>query len=760
MKPGEETLGEASQMLRDILQNKEKQQQQQAVKKKSSGEGNNNTLKAFHSSTNPYSPQQPPLGSSFCTSSDSEMINSMMRGKSSSSKANSEDNDVQSVHNLSGEDSDVDSFAGTQSGDDAPADQHTPAKNKEEEGLNGEREEEDEEGDVPASPNGDDSVSLSVMSASPDSKEAKRARVENILTTIRQSPLQGGGEFGVLDQNTPLEMKRQKRKQTQPQQHDVRSLLAPDSKYRKVMLNEHIRQLQQQLHAFTQMASCESDNDDDVCDDVADSPDNFLRVSTADLRNKESVSPAANGISPRSAVQPARDDPLLLASSTPLRANVKTADTSPADLSLRLKAREAFGAREQGFDPFQNGNCFPMFPFPPPSIQSASFQRVHALTVKSEIMQAVSKVLEKHFGTMNNDTQQELVKSEAAHQEQRQQQQQQQQQQLHEKQQQEKQQQQQQQEKQQREREQQQHQQQQQPMHQSLQKHLESLSRPLSAPRAPKPEREALKETISHSQTEPRGSELVIPYPDHLNFLERFSSSRLPEKISAFEPLHPYHHHHGPHRGNGPEVDLLRPHSSSALAFPPQFSYSYMQAGLLPPMFPPEPEQTEAMSLVVSSAPKKKRTKVTDTRLSPRAKSALLGEGLLPIPGLLGHDIATSLPSSDLAGGRHPALPSPFPHPFLPPVLPTSVAIANPSLQRSDLFNFRFHESMLGDSHLGGSPPMHDRSSPQSPLLDNSSSSLLRSSADVFDSNPDSMDGPSSQKISFCLEWPKYGSCK
>jgi len=40
-----------------------------------------------------------------------------------------------------------------------------------------------------------------------------------------------------------------------------------------------------------------------------------------------------------------------------------------------------------------------------------------------------------------------------------------------------------------------------------------------------------------------------------------------------------------------------------------------------------EPEQTEALPLVVSS-PKKKRSKVTDTRLSPRAARALLHDGL------------------------------------------------------------------------------------------------------------------------------------
>ena len=226
---------------------------------------------------------------------------------------------------------------------------------------------------------------------------------------------------------------------------------------------------------------------------------------------------------------------------------------------------------------------------------------------------------------------------------------------------------------------------------------------------------------MSNSQTE-RGPELIIPYPDHLNFLERFSNNRLPEKISAFEPLH---------RG---DMDLIKPHTSSALTFPPHYPYSYMHAGLLPPVFPVEPEQTEALPLVVSNAPKKKRTKVTDTRLSPRAKSALLQDSpVVSLPSMLGE-----------MGDRHPGLPSPFHHPYLPPVLPTSVAITNPSLHRSDLFSFRFHDTMY-ESHMS-SPPVHERGSPKSPQ--DSMQSLIKS--DVFETSAsESMDGQNTQKISF-----------
>ncbi|XP_003746435.1 uncharacterized protein LOC100900938 [Galendromus occidentalis] len=78
----------------------------------------------------------------------------------------------------------------------------------------------------------------------------------------------------------------------------------------------------------------------------------------------------------------------------------------------------------------------------------------------------------------------------------------------------------------------------------------------------------------------------------------------------------------------------------------------------------PGPEQTEAMSLVVTPG-KKKRHKVTDTRLAPRrSDSPKFGES----------------PSSGTA-----LVPS-YPPPLIPVSLPTSVAIPNPSLHH-DLFH-------------------------------------------------------------------------
>lgn len=88
------------------------------------------------------------------------------------------------------------------------------------------------------------------------------------------------------------------------------------------------------------------------------------------------------------------------------------------------------------------------------------------------------------------------------------------------------------------------------------------------------------------------------------------------------------------------------------------------------------PEQNEALSLVVT--PKKKRHKVTDTRITPRTVSRILaqdGMGMSP------------------AAVEHNSCPSPRPYhqppppPMLPVSLPTSVAIPNPGLHESQVFS-------------------------------------------------------------------------
>ena len=105
---------------------------------------------------------------------------------------------------------------------------------------------------------------------------------------------------------------------------------------------------------------------------------------------------------------------------------------------------------------------------------------------------------------------------------------------------------------------------------------------------------------------------------------------------------------------------------------------------------PPEPEQDEALSLVVT--PKKKRHKVTDSRLTPRTVGRLL-EDLPRYPHMqsLGNAGSTSPRGSPPPHSlihptppARPAFPQP-PPPLLPVSLPTSVAIPNPSLHETSL---------------------------------------------------------------------------
>lgn len=106
-------------------------------------------------------------------------------------------------------------------------------------------------------------------------------------------------------------------------------------------------------------------------------------------------------------------------------------------------------------------------------------------------------------------------------------------------------------------------------------------------------------------------------------------------------------------------------------------------------------EQNEALSLVVT--PKKKRHKVTDTRITPRTVSRILGEGV-------GHSPESKFPES--------------PSPRLYPggmALPTSVAITNPSLHESQVFS-PYSPFFGAGGGMGRSPPsVPERESPPLP---------------------------------------------
>ncbi|XP_064623123.1 prospero homeobox protein 1-like [Lineus longissimus] len=183
--------------------------------------------------------------------------------------------------------------------------------------------------------------------------------------------------------------------------------------------------------------------------------------------------------------------------------------------------------------------------------------------------------------------------------------------------------------------------------------------------------------TISSHQDHPK---IEHPKPSKPKVTDRHAF-RPPELIhNGFpETLHPLHHHTFPPLSFFPQAFQPPPH--------------------LPTYPKKEPEQTEALALVVNT-PKKKRTKVTDTRLSPRAARALLHE-----------------PITSESEKPHMMMHLPHHHDIYPPIvpvtLPTSVAIPNPSLQHSDVLSMYSHTEHGGafhhDSH---SPPVGDHMSP------------------------------------------------
>ncbi|XP_049826716.1 homeobox protein prospero isoform X2 [Aethina tumida] len=124
------------------------------------------------------------------------------------------------------------------------------------------------------------------------------------------------------------------------------------------------------------------------------------------------------------------------------------------------------------------------------------------------------------------------------------------------------------------------------------------------------------------------------------------------------------------------------------------------------------PEQNEALSLVV--APKKKRHKVTDTRITPRTVSRILGQdgmGMSPAP----------METNQCSSPRPP--PYHQPPPMLPVSLPTSVAIPNPGLHESQVFS-PYSPFFHGPSHghhmamqASSSPPRMHKMERESPPI-------------------------------------------
>nr|KAI8740430.1 signal transducer and activator of transcription C-like [Biomphalaria glabrata] len=600
-----------------------------------------------------------------------------------------------------------------------------------------------------------------------ETKEAKRANVDKLLTGHRLSPHNNAIDScaGIM----MADMKRQKRKQPQPQQHDASVL-----PFEEVHIRRQIQKLEEQLEAMKRKSDEELClNDDDLTEEEVDVEMKTKRSSPVNVEVKrprlevitKPTSPRQengydynNRLSPGSDVgkrqkrkqtQPQQHDnakviegsrePVahykhnnnnsMLIKNLSLGEDVPSLEDNVAEVNpLRMLGGDSFfrpslyrGLSEKDLFPrfypqSHRDNFFSTNFFMRPDLDHISAMRnvskslqarqdnvnsapevqpksppvditKIANAIKAEVTQALSKAIDSAVTKVFNEKQaassepsattESMTPQQHTDRHQHQSSQQQQQQQL-------------------------QQQQQQQnlkhhqspglfpnfmhPHHQPVhQPHLsqphqqQTPHRPLSV--STPSEREALKETVNNAQIEKK-LELNVPFIDHIHFLERFG--KMQQEKSAFEPI------------SKTESDLITPYPAPALPFHPHFQY-YLPHQALTPMYPVEPEQNEPLPLIVNT-PKKKRTKVTDTRLnSPRGK-----------PGVLQDNTASS--SMDHADAqRHLS----FQH-FLPPVLPTSVAITNPSLSHTDLLNaLRLRDASYGDSRIP-SPQEHSRSSPRS----------------------------------------------
>lgn len=443
-----------------------------------------------------------------------------------------------------------------------------------------------------------------------DSKEAKRARVENILTSMKHSPLSIAEQNGSSFQ----ESRRTKRKQYQPQQHEAKWLEHSSNKYRKVerlALQDQLLQLQHQLQAVQKRIEFydkeqngqnlfENMGGQDAVSEKTDSSDKFKMDSKSNKVN--------NG-------------PLV---------------------GEQLNNNRSSSFKQAVSEPLQQLDVENL-----------------ANSLKNELTSAVSSAIDI---TMNKFLEERSAKI--------------------------------------------------------AEKQKENERR--------KEKEEKEKETKEKEELKP----VITPIPsvsssphkeqfhDHIG-----SMARILEKASAFEAP----------RGFLP--DFARSHHHP-LPFPLPFSYFPPSQVLhgpslysCAPMPVTEPEQTEALPLVVNT-PKKKRTKVTDTRLSPRAARALL------------QDTVSFNAHGDPE--RHPL--SSFPN-LIPPVLPTSVAIPNPSLQHSDVMSFYRDHPFLDAHSTNHSPLQGDHPSPS--MISSPSEGLQLMKSEMYDGSSEGLDGQNMPMISF-----------
>ena len=142
------------------------------------------------------------------------------------------------------------------------------------------------------------------------------------------------------------------------------------------------------------------------------------------------------------------------------------------------------------------------------------------------------------------------------------------------------------------------------------------------------------------------------------------------------------------------------------------------------------PEQDEALSLVVT--PKKRRHKVTDTRITPRTLSRVLGEQpLAELHKQFPHFAAGLKADGTATRPQHPLFPGLPAPPGLLSGLPTSVAIPNPSLSDFNPFSFYSPPHLPASSAATGATP------PGMPAVrDNKPKSLMSGTPPLEKSKP------------------------
>ncbi|XP_064600495.1 prospero homeobox protein 1-like [Liolophura sinensis] len=439
-----------------------------------------------------------------------------------------------------------------------------------------------------------------------DSMEAKRARVENIITSMRPSPSGLGGEVG--SQLSP-DMRRPKRKQYQPQQHDSKYVPHSSSKYRKQeerdKLKEQLEFVQKTLQQMQkQYVDLFDEEEKEIAQsDVKSSRDSkYFDFLSDKLCNRKEEAVVCKNL------------------------NFKPSEVE-SSAAVKQTARSNF-TQDSGQNTKDSGDMLEKDNF-------TEFASLLKYKIADAVASAIDGVMTKFSHTQVKPKKNEILSpanAEVVEKENK-------------------------------------------PVHVSprpteVLPQLTEDSCPVSN----------LKEKEQNSNKTPK----VSDKSERLEKFDRFDhKSFLDSPIRSFMDLPRGHHH--PH---------LPAYPSMPFYLPTQVHHPN------PLVFGVEPEQTEALPLVVNT-PKKKRTKVTDTRLSPRAARVLLQESV-PVSS-----------HSDMGLGRHS--PSSYPHMF--PMLPTSVAIPNPGLQHSDFM--RFYEEQVFNNHHHEGPqstthsPLHaDQGSP------------------------------------------------